>query len=179
MAKVLTIIDVLVYDGQNSSFSSSFPPLPLHSDSAPITQKGRHISTWNMWICRFPYYNAKRLVILACWYTALFTSKRARSARGGRADKPQHHEKRWNKMYISVDWLFSRARPGFTRIRYWAWACASTSQLYAFTNWLLSVIWNGWGPMFGSRRLGGSWCIASRCYLLKKPVWERACSETA
>ena len=39
MAKVLPIIDVLGYDGQNSSISSS------HSDSTPITQKGCHIST--------------------------------------------------------------------------------------------------------------------------------------
>ena len=29
---------------------------------------------------------------------------RARNARGGRADKPQHHDKRWNKMLITVDW---------------------------------------------------------------------------
>ena len=41
MAKVLPIIDVLGYDGQNSSFSSS----PPYSDSTPITQKGSHIST--------------------------------------------------------------------------------------------------------------------------------------
>ena len=38
MAKVLPIIDVLGYDGQNSSFSS-------RSDSTPITQEGSHIST--------------------------------------------------------------------------------------------------------------------------------------
>ena len=25
---------------------------------------------------------------------------RAHSARGGRADKPQHHDKRWNKNYV-------------------------------------------------------------------------------
>ena len=43
MAKVLSIIDVLGYDGQNSSFS--FSPPPSHSDSTPITQKGSHIST--------------------------------------------------------------------------------------------------------------------------------------
>ena len=30
-------------------------------------------------------------------------SPRARSARGGRADKPQHHDKRCNKMFITVD----------------------------------------------------------------------------
>ena len=42
MAKVLPIIDVLGYDGQNSSFSSS---PSSHSDSTPITQKGSHIST--------------------------------------------------------------------------------------------------------------------------------------
>ena len=41
MAKVLPIIDVLGYDGQNSSFSSS----PPRGDSTPITQKGSHIST--------------------------------------------------------------------------------------------------------------------------------------
>ena len=41
IAKALPIIDVLGYDGQNSSFSS----LPPHSDSTPITQKGSHIST--------------------------------------------------------------------------------------------------------------------------------------
>ena len=39
MAKVLPIIDVLGYDGQNFSVSSS------HSDSTPITQKRSHIST--------------------------------------------------------------------------------------------------------------------------------------
>ena len=40
---------------------------------------------------------------------------RARSARGGRADKPQHHDKRWNKMFITVDWSLLgnlRAREG-------------------------------------------------------------------
>ena len=41
MAKVLAIMDVLGYDGQNSSF---FSP-PPHSDSTPITQEGSHIST--------------------------------------------------------------------------------------------------------------------------------------
>ena len=45
MANVLPIIDVLGYDGQNSSFSSSPPPPPPYSDSTPITQKGSHIST--------------------------------------------------------------------------------------------------------------------------------------
>ena len=45
IAKVLPIIDVLGYDGQNSSFSSSPPPPPPYSDSTPITQKGSHIST--------------------------------------------------------------------------------------------------------------------------------------
>ena len=45
IAKVLPIIDVLGYDGQNSSFSSSSPPPPPYSDSTPITQKGSHIST--------------------------------------------------------------------------------------------------------------------------------------
>ena len=44
MAKVLPIIDVLGYDGQNSSFSSSSSSSP-YSDSTPITQKGSHIST--------------------------------------------------------------------------------------------------------------------------------------
>ena len=44
MAKVLPIIDVLGYDGQNSLFSSPSPP---HSDSTPITQQGSHISTLN------------------------------------------------------------------------------------------------------------------------------------
>ena len=41
MTKVLPIIDVLGYDGQNSSFSS---PSPC-SDSTPITQEESHIST--------------------------------------------------------------------------------------------------------------------------------------
>ena len=46
MAKVLPIIDVLGYDGQNSLFSSSSSSSPLpYSDSTPITQKGSHIST--------------------------------------------------------------------------------------------------------------------------------------
>ena len=46
MTKVLHIIDVLGYDGQNSSFSSSPPPPPPppYSDSTPITQKRSHIS---------------------------------------------------------------------------------------------------------------------------------------
>ena len=39
---VLLIIDVLGYDGQNSSFSSFSSSC---SDSTPITQKGSHIST--------------------------------------------------------------------------------------------------------------------------------------
>ena len=45
MAKVLPIIDVLGYDGQNSSFSSSSSHPPPYSDSTSITQKGSHIST--------------------------------------------------------------------------------------------------------------------------------------
>ena len=46
IAKVLPIIDVLGYDGQNSSFSPPPPPPPPpYSDSTPITQKGSHIST--------------------------------------------------------------------------------------------------------------------------------------
>ena len=40
LPKVLPIIDVLGYDGQNSSFSSSSSP---PSDSTPITKKGSHI----------------------------------------------------------------------------------------------------------------------------------------
>ena len=44
IAKVLPIIDVLGYDGQNSSFSSSSSSFSC-SDSTPITQKGSHIST--------------------------------------------------------------------------------------------------------------------------------------
>ena len=45
IAKVLPIIDVLGYDGQNSSFSSSSSSSSSCSDSTPITQKGSHIST--------------------------------------------------------------------------------------------------------------------------------------
>ena len=52
IAKVLPIIDVLGYDGQNSSFSSSSSSSSSFSsssssclDSTPITQKGSHIST--------------------------------------------------------------------------------------------------------------------------------------
>ena len=49
MAKVLPIINVLGYDGQNSSFSSSssssFSSSSPYSDSTSITQKGSHIST--------------------------------------------------------------------------------------------------------------------------------------
>ena len=46
IAKVLPIIDVLGYDGQNSSFSSSSSSSSSScSDSTPITQKGSHIST--------------------------------------------------------------------------------------------------------------------------------------
>ena len=44
IAKVLPIIDVLGYDGQNSSFSSSSSSSSC-SDSTPITQKRSHIST--------------------------------------------------------------------------------------------------------------------------------------
>ena len=44
IAMVLPIIDVLGYDGQNSSFSSSSSSSSC-SDSTPITQKGSHIST--------------------------------------------------------------------------------------------------------------------------------------
>ena len=63
MAKVLPIIDVLGYDGQNSSFSSS-PPLSSHSDSTPITQKRSHN---NMKLCGYiGFRNRKRLVILTC-----------------------------------------------------------------------------------------------------------------
>ena len=32
-------------------------------------------------------------------------------ARGGRADKPQHHDKRCYKMFITVDWCVGMARP--------------------------------------------------------------------
>ena len=56
---------------------------------------------------------------------------RARSARGGRADKPQHNDKRWNKMFITVDWSLLgnlRAREGgavkFFQIRRQALASA-------------------------------------------------------
>ena len=47
MAKVLPIIDVLGYDGQNSSFSSSSSSSssPPYLDSTPIIQKGSHISS--------------------------------------------------------------------------------------------------------------------------------------
>ena len=47
IAKVLPIIDVLGYDGQNSSFSSSSSSSSSSScsDSTPITQKGSYIST--------------------------------------------------------------------------------------------------------------------------------------
>ena len=59
MAKVLPIIGVLGYDGQNSLFSSS---PPSHSDLTPITQKRSHIST-----CGYVgFRNGKRLVILTC-----------------------------------------------------------------------------------------------------------------
>ena len=44
MAKVLPIIDVLGYNGQNSSFYFSPPPPSPCSDSTPITQEGSHIS---------------------------------------------------------------------------------------------------------------------------------------
>ena len=48
MAKVLPIIDVLGYDGQNSSFSSSSSSSsssspPSRSDLTPITQEGSHM----------------------------------------------------------------------------------------------------------------------------------------
>ena len=59
IAKVLPIIDVLGYDGQNSSFSS---PLP-YSDSTPITQKRKPYI--NMKLCGYVgFCNAKGLVIL-------------------------------------------------------------------------------------------------------------------
>ena len=66
MAKVLPIIDVLGYDGQNSSFSSSPPPPPPpYSDSTPITQKKKPYITMKLWEC-VGFCNAKRLVILTC-----------------------------------------------------------------------------------------------------------------
>ena len=42
-----------------------------------------------------------------CYYTFWSGVAGFIFARRGRADKPQHHDKRWNKMFISVDWLFS------------------------------------------------------------------------
>ena len=42
---------------------------------------------------------------------------RARSARGRRADKPQHHDKRWNKMFITVDWVFRKLSPTHSQTR--------------------------------------------------------------
>ena len=56
----------------------------------------------------------KHLYCLSICYSTSWSGVAGLSTRGGRADKPQHHDKRWNKMFISVDWLFSRARGGFT-----------------------------------------------------------------
>ena len=50
MTKVLPIINVLGYDGQNSSFSSSPPP---YSDSTPITQKEAIYQHETLGVCRF------------------------------------------------------------------------------------------------------------------------------
>ena len=55
MAKILSVIDVLGYDGHNSSFSSPSSPPPPHSDSTSITKKG------NMKLCGYVgFHKAKR-----------------------------------------------------------------------------------------------------------------------
>ena len=69
MAKVLPIIDVFRYDGQNSSFFFSLFRFNTHNSKRKpyITIKR----------CEYvDFCNAKRLVILTCLYTTLFTSKR-------------------------------------------------------------------------------------------------------
>ena len=58
-----------------------------------------HIPTIEQWRC----------------YSTFWSGVAGLSARGGRADKPQHHSKRWNKMVITVDWSLLgnlRAREG-------------------------------------------------------------------
>ena len=58
MAKVLPIIDVLGYDGQNSSFSSSFRFNTHNSKKKPYI---------NMKLCDYVgFRNGKRLVVLTC-----------------------------------------------------------------------------------------------------------------
>ena len=62
MAKVLPMIDVLGYDGQNSSFSSFSSSPPSRSDLTPITQKEAIYQ-----LCEYVgFCNGKRLVILKC-----------------------------------------------------------------------------------------------------------------
>ena len=65
MAKVLPIIDVLGYDGQNSSFFffSSFSSSSFRFD----THNSKTKSYINMKLCGYVgFHNAKRLVILTC-----------------------------------------------------------------------------------------------------------------
>ena len=63
MAKVLPIIDVLGYDGQNSSFSSSSPPPYSNFD----THNSKRKPYINMKLCGYVGFRcAKRLVILTC-----------------------------------------------------------------------------------------------------------------
>ena len=57
------------------------------------------------------------IAISICYYTfwsgvADLSARhpRARSARGGRADKPQHRDKRCDKMFITVDWSLQGGR---------------------------------------------------------------------
>ena len=41
--------------------------------------------------------------VVVCYYT-FWSGVAGLSARGGRTDKPQHHDKRCDKMFITVDW---------------------------------------------------------------------------
>ena len=54
-------------------------------------------------------YMCVHVYICICYYT-FWSGVAGLSARGGRADKPQHHDKRCNKMFITVDWSLLAVR---------------------------------------------------------------------
>ena len=79
----------------------------VHTWGTPLTAKLRLRTLHGVCICYSTFWSG--VAGLSARHP------RARSARGGRADKPQHHDKRWNKMLITVDWSLLgnlRAREG-------------------------------------------------------------------
>ena len=42
--------------------------------------------------------------VISIYYHTFWSGVAGLSARGGRVDKPQHHDKRCDKMLITIDW---------------------------------------------------------------------------